>query len=207
MPPGPPDDRDSAWDDLLAQVRDALREAGLRPDDESAVEDGLRAALEQLGDLSTLIEERSADGQAGERPDVEVVEGGRTADDPPTPRAGPKLHIAGEGDVSPGEPPARPGVETTVRLVRLPAGRTSRDPGLGREGAIRLESGQQQTIFRGGQARPYRVACTRGVLTIAVDGLPAEVLRGGQTFDVEAALVRVSTDAPDGAEGRYVRLH
>jgi len=63
-----------------------------------------------------------------------------------------------------------------------------------------------QNIFRGEEARPYRIECTEGGLQIYLNGKPAEEISNGQCTDVEAAVIRVQASGDADAKGLYTRL-
>jgi len=166
---------------ILSQVEEALDEADLHDSAlRQALLDGVREAL--------------SGEPAPEPPKMTVVEGGGA---PSTGGSPPHLKLALEsGD---DRPPVR--VAVSRRALKAPASSA-------REGAIVLaERGAeevQQTLFRGLEPHPYRVACRRGWMKVALDGQPAETLEAGQTVDVEARLIRVSSTG--GASGAYIRL-
>jgi hypothetical protein len=63
-----------------------------------------------------------------------------------------------------------------------------------------------QTIYQGRTPRVYRVACTRGVLDVTLDGAQVERLRPGQSIDVEGKLVRVTAPSGGQAKGGYAQI-
>jgi hypothetical protein len=66
-----------------------------------------------------------------------------------------------------------------------------------------------QTIYHGLSPRLYRVACSAGVLDVTADGQAIARLRPGQSIDVEAQAVRVTTTESTEAIGGYspILLH
>ncbi len=190
--PQPPDDThggDALIGDLLQQVSDALDEAELK---DGAVR---QALLDGVRDAFTSI--------SGDGPTVTVVDGGRMADTPPTSGERPELRIATPAEDD--EPESEPPVTTRVRVLRGPRSRPVRL--VGRIAvAPQGTDGDQQTIFRGEQARPYRLICDRGTLQVELDGMPSERLGAGQSLDAEARMIRVVGAADEPSQGRYARL-
>ena len=113
----------------------------------------------------------------------------------PPPEGKPNLRV-----VEPDEPAAP---STTVRTVKLTRPVQSRlaAPNVG---SVTVAKGAWQTVFRGAQSRPYRVAVDVGALDIAVDGELVERIGPGQTVDVEGALIRVQ--GAEASSGTYRRL-
>ena len=76
-------------------------------------------------------------------------------------------------------------------------------PGLSEAGWIHIAGGEStasswQTIYQGQIPRLYRVACSQGAIEVTADGEVVERLIPGQSIDLEATLIRVTTH--DGAE-------
>ena len=154
------------YDDLLAGVQDALREAGVHLDSPELL-NGLRDALQDL------------DGAAApdSPPKLRVVTPDEGQDNPPSP-------------------------SVQRRVIRIPRRAETLVPGAG---ALVLEAGTWQTVYRGNSAQTYRVACVTGALDLALDGELVERITPGQSVDVEGTLVRVhSADA--AATGTYRRV-
>jgi hypothetical protein len=178
-------DSDS-WKDVLDQVAKALGD--VEPKLRDALVDGVRVALDTVAQEVQADEADEADEEPPpKRSKVVVLDGGRRS--APEDRAsaspeGPRVHVVRE------EPPLR----------RTP---------LSHEGRIRVRPGEPvewQTIWRGDAVRAYRVLCATGTLEVALDGVPAEKLRAGQSLDVEARLVRVRSGDTGVGLGSYVRL-
>ena len=183
---GPPDDRDGV-DDVLDQVEQALDQLRLGDGEaRDALMEGVREALSELGL-----------GGAG-APDIRVMDGGRGEDDPTSEAPTPDLRVAGEGVAGEGATSS-----ARVKVVRVGAasGATHHDGRIAVSGVD-----VWQTVSRSADPRAYRLWCEHGDLRVAIDGLPADTVGGGQSLDVEARLIRVCS--VDGAEatGRYVRL-
>ena len=108
----------------------------------------------------------------------------------------------------PGSDPAS--LRTMFKVLRLgedEQGASGLSP-LSAQGKIDLpQSGPAyQSIFRGEEARPYRIECTEGGLQIYLNGKPAEEITKGQCTDVEAAVIRVQASGETPAKGLYTRL-
>ena len=114
------------------------------------------------------------------KPHIEVLQGGRQPAEP--------------------EPEPEPSVQVTTRVHREPLLRVR--PG---EGSIQLpEAGGVQTILHARAPRAYRLRCGAGSLRVMAEGQPIASLLSGQSIDVEASLIQVSSAA--AASGRYQRL-
>lgn len=172
------------WGDVLDQVRDALDDAGVGA---GQVRDelirGVRDTLDALQPPPT----------ATEPPDVSVVDGGRADDAPPSGSPPPDLRVA--------KPEAPPAVSVAVRRAA-----TIARSDLSATGVFAVADGDTQTLFRAAAAHPYRVACDRGAVRVALDGAPSVTVAAGQTCDVTARVVSVRATTPGGAAGRYARL-
>ncbi|MEC8424431.1 MAG: hypothetical protein VX000_11690 [Myxococcota bacterium] len=221
----PPED---PWSEVLEQVEDALRDAGVGEDDgRAALLDGVRSALDGLVGLDT---------RDGGSPDVVVVEGGRGEDDPPTRGEAPPLRVADapapnatasgdHGDAAPERPESGPPEPdgcwsdaweesdaswpgaTRVVVRAPPAGHGGPFPSLARQGRVRVQSGDNpHTIYVGPVPHPYRVACAEGMLRVAIDGSLEIELAAGCSVDVEGRQITVTADREADASGRYVRL-
>lgn len=187
------DPPDSQWADLLAQVGDALRQAGIDGDElHAAVAEGLLEALVTL-DLEPELQ-----------PEVEVVDGGRSPDEPRTEGVRPILRLADEDglelDDDDGDGVSS-GPVTTIRVHRVDRVRPAQT-GL-EVGAIVLAPDAAQVVFHGPSAARYRVLCSQGVLTVLADGRPVGVLAAGASMDVCAASIQVSSADGVAAAGAY----
>ena len=89
---------DDHWSDVIDQVLNALNQANVSdPNTRDALADGVREALESMGMGMGINIEISSSGDVnvdGASPDVEVVDGGRNPDQPPTEGKKPALRIA-----------------------------------------------------------------------------------------------------------------
>lgn len=207
---------DELWTDVIHQVLSALDEANVAdPSTREALTAGVRSALESLetdigidvqiiGDESVISESRT--------PTVEVVTGGRAANEPPSTGDKPELRIAApesppDKDSSASTPPERP-LFTHVHVNR-PTHRTVPPQSLSTGGWIRVGGGDDapahwQAIYLGATPRLYRIGCTMGILDVTVEGEPVERLMEGQSIDVEGVAIRVTTERGGAAEGQYV---
>lgn len=166
--------------DLYAELDAALDQLGIDdPAVRAAVAESVRAALAGLGDTG------------GGAPVVEVVEGGRTDDSPPSANR-PPLRVA--------EPPDPDNGEPRLRVVRVGARG-------GSDGVIRItpeEDTAWQPVFHGEAPHPYRIHCDTGALRVAVDGAAIGRLHPGQSVDVVGRQIRVGAELT--SHGRYSRL-
>lgn len=197
--PEPPDD----LDDLLAQLGVVLDSMSVPsgPDREELLR-GVREALHAAG-LGNGIAEGFGDGFA-EGPSVTVLEGGKRDDAGQQSRQGPHLEVLPDPPTDE-VPKAGAGVRvfTMDELGRVFGG-TGRSTRRG-DGAIAVDGGAWQTVFRGPEPRAYRVWCDQGCLDLAVDGVKVERLSPGQSIDIEAGLIRVTSEEAL-SKGRYARL-
>jgi len=152
---------------------------------------------DEYDDLIDAVQQ--ALGEAGVRLDspelMEELRSALTELGSPLPVGKPTLRV-----VDPDEPAAP---ATTVRTVKLTRP-VQRPPAASNVGRITVAAGAWQTVFRGAQSRPYRVAVDVGALDIAVDGELVERIGPGQTVDVEGALIRVQ--GAEASSGTYRRL-
>lgn len=193
MSPAPPR---GPWSDLMDQVRDALEDAGIGAGEvRDEVVQGVGDALRALRSAGVEPEGASID------PTVDVVEGGRAPDSPPTSGNRPDLRVARPPTDSPGETDTAEGA--TVNLtIRHGAMLPSLDGAV----SFALANESSRTLFVGASAHPYRVRADAGTVRLVLDGTPTETLTAGQSMDVDAAHLRVV--AEDGsAAGRFLRLH
>jgi len=178
-------------DEVVSQVRDVLDEADVtsRRSRDMLLE-GLRDVLVAVDPASLY---RAGPRPADRAPDVEVVDGGRPSDAPRSEGPKPDLKVAepleeaGEDAPEPSDASgqAQPTVVTRV-VVRKSAPRDGRP-------RVRLpEGGDWRSLFRGSEPRPYRLTAEKGAVRVQLDGLPADLLAEGDTFDVEARVIQVS---------------
>ena len=210
---------DDRWTSVIDQVLEALDEAEVSdPSTRDALAEGVRQAIESLESGIGLDVQIIGEGfplAEDEPPEVEVVDGGRTGDEPPTDGEKPKLRIS-----EPKEDEAREdswekssptqSIRTAVKVLRGRGDRSgvSHIPGLETTGWIRVaaEAGSDaawQTIYAGLKPRLYRVACSSGSLDVTVDGESIERLLAGQSIDVEGTMVRVSAVDETSGRGGY----
>ncbi|MEZ4316602.1 MAG: hypothetical protein R3F61_03840 [Myxococcota bacterium] len=183
------DDLEDILDTILKAID--LDDPGLKDKLRQGLEKGFEAAAELGQDVKIELEIGARD-----TPDVVVLQGGRQddadcADDSDPPDLSVISRDAGDQDSDEIDLDDDPSMR--VRLF----GSDLRDT----VGRIDVE-GDAQTVFRGAGTRPYRLHCEGGSLKVLLDGRPSDELRGGQSIDVEAALVQVSGDG----EGWYVAL-
>lgn len=230
----PPEDGDDLWTEVLSQVTDALNDneidLGVSRDD---LVEGVRQALETLTDGLDIKFDVMGTVDAPPQQatvDVSVVEGGRGEADPLSPGEKPKLHVApsvndGDEDLDFTHDPLiapPPNFVTKVKVLRTsprvlkegvaktgsPSATLQR---LKDAGWINVATGGEpdaawQTIYQGRAPRVYRIACTKGVLDVTLDGAQIERLRPGQSIDVEGALIRVTTPSDTQAKGGYAQI-
>ena len=184
------------WTDLLDQVRDALEDAGIGAGEvRDEVVQGVGEALRALRGAGIAPE---ASDVGAPEPSVGVVEGGRAAGAPPTPGPRPDLHVAEPLDREGPQGPEAPRVQVTVQTAPV------RQPLEGTVG-FALDSDAAQTLFRGAEPHPYRIAIDTGAVRLLLDGSPAESMSAGQSMDVDVCHLRVLAEE-DGARGRFLRL-
>ena len=217
----PPGDDGNLLDEILRQVDEALGETSLgQGAGRDALIDGVREAFSSLGFDAPLDPGNASEPQPS-GPPVEVVQGGRGPGEPQSAGTTPSLRIAqpvasGEDPVD-GEGDRQAGPAVTVRVVRAGSGSPGHSPRSVLESAAQRRVGtikigpagsepSRQTIFRGAAPHPYRIFCEEGRLEVAIDGRPADHISSGQSMDVEAGLIRVSSASSEGARGSFVRL-
>jgi len=207
---------DDRWTDVIDQVLDALDDANVSDSaTRDALAEGVKAALESLDTGIGLDVQIIGEGfpkPTNEPPNVEVVTGGRSDDEPPSEGEKPTLRIADEAtenDVEESLFGDRAPVFTHVNVIenQRPA-KPSALPGLDESGWIHVNAGgppeaHWQTVYRGHRLRLYRIACSKGTLDVTVDGEPIERLLPGQSIDTEGRAIRVTTTEMDGALGGY----
>lgn len=165
------DDQDPIWQEIVAQVDEALSEAELT---DKTTRDAVLAGVREA--MSALCEPPRPAG----KPHIEVLQGGWQPQ---------------EEALDPG-----PDAQVTTRVHREPLVRVR--PG---EGTLHLpEEGGVQTVLHAGAPRAYRLRCSSGRLRVMAEGQPIAMLISGQSIDVEASLIQVSSAA--AARGRYQRL-
>jgi hypothetical protein len=205
---------DDRWSDVIHQVLNALDEANVEdPSTRVALADGVREALESLGsNMDINIEVMGTDclDPSVEPMGVEVVDGGREADTPPTEGKKPSLRIAEPAindmlDEEDDTPPIR----TQVKVMRsTPRTGYMHNPGVtgfGETGWIEVSNNGEaetlwQTVYQGLRPRLYRIACLPGGrLDVTVDGTQVERLCPGQSIDIEGMAIRVTTPDDEGS--------
>ena len=207
----PPTD-DDPWKSVLDQVEVALDSLNLRTGSlGDALMDGVREALS--GNFGVEIELDETGG-----PRVVVLDGGKADDatDEVPIDGPPDLRVVSKEDEDSSDKPHITGIkftdpEVTVRVFHTDS-KPSPGPTLARSlavppGAAPLslsDGGGWQTVFRGNADRPYRVACSSGVLHVALDGDLVEEVHPGQSVDLEGKLIRVQAAA--AATGWYRRM-
>ena len=147
---------------------------------------------------------------------MEVVDGGRAPDSPPTDGKKPSLRIA---EPSTDEPVTAPPSSTPyVTQVKVLGGHrgggfstTPNSSGLGDAGWIDVANGAEadsswQTIYQGLRPRLYRITCMPGGrLDVTVDGTQIERLCPGQSIDTEGMAIRITTPDERGT-GLYAPI-
>jgi hypothetical protein len=202
----------------MKQVEIALDEARI---DGVAIRDSLiRGVREALGTLESVLEPVGSVEE--ETPEVVVMDGGRSEDQPASEGEPPDLRLAHEeqsessSDASPSSETSSSPVNTTVRVFRTgigsPAGTgvLGASPGLSEAGRIRIEEGAAdagQTLYRGTETRSYRLHCELGRMRILLEGQPVETLLPGQSIDVDTPLLRVLSVDGGTVQGRYIRIY
>ena len=219
---------DDRWSDVVKQVLDALDDADVADiDTRDALAEGVRQALESLEtgvgiDVQILGDERPF--PESESVSVELMEGGRRQEEPRSAGHAPDLRIANPEDNKDDEPShlddledygtESPSMFTHVKVVRNndPAQKTRKPhrvlPGLAEAGWIHVAGSESpdaswQTVYQGATPRLYRVACSQGLMDVTADGDAVERLRPGQSIDIEARLIRVTTESQNEAIGGY----
>jgi len=204
---------DDRWSDVVDQVLDALDDANVGDTStRDALAEGVRQALESLEsgvDLDVQILGEGFPFQETEPISVELVEGGRSTQEPRSEGEPPDLRIANPDAAD--ENSANPSsMFTHVKVVGANSNRSKPRPlpGLAESGWIHVAGGDTsdsawQTIYHGHSPRLYRVACSQGLLEVTADGQAIERLRPGQSIDLEASLIRVTTTDDGEAIGGY----
>lgn len=206
---------DDRWSEVIHQVLDALDDGGVSDGPtRDALAEGVRQALESLESGVDLDVQILGEGfPVQESVSVEVVDGGRDADDPRTKGETPELRIADTDEVDLADVEAS-GMFTHVKVVRpqlrSEKGRRRPLPGLSEAGWIQVADNPDpksawQTLYQGLRPRLYRIACSSGSLDVTVDGEPVERLCAGQTIDVEGTTIRVTTEEAESLGG-YVQV-
>ena len=211
---------DDRWSDVIDQVLDALNQANVSdPTTRDALADGVRQALEGMEMGMGINIEISDTGDVHIQepvPEVEVVDGGRNPDQPPTEGKKPALRIAtpneenGAGSEVP-EPPQDPKPYVTqVKVMQgNPFAPMSSMPFMGDQGSISLPNSASgapwQTVYQGLRPRLYRIACLPGArIDVTADGERVERLHPGQSIDVEGTAIRVTNPDEETATGVYI---
>jgi len=204
---------DDRWSDVVDQVLDALDDANVSDTStRDALAEGVRQALESLEsgvDLDVQILGEGFPFQDTDPVSVELVEGGRSTQEPRSEGKAPDLRIA-ESDAADEDPDNPSSMFTHVKVVSGNPNRSRKRPlpGLSESGWIHVAGGDSadsswQTIYHGQTPRLYRVACSQGLLEVTADGQAIERLRPGQSIDIEARLIRVTTTDDGEAIGGY----
>ena len=211
---------DDRWSDVIHQVLDALNEANVDdPQTRDALADGVRQALESLESGVDLNIELMGTETASSAPSgvaVEVVDGGRTDDSPPTEGKKPTLRIAEpaeEAETTPRTATDSPFVTQVKILQGDPLSTITAPRGLETDhGWISINNdggpdGTWQTVYQGLRARLYRIACLPGGrIDVTVDGAQVERLAPGQSVDVEGLAIRVTSPDEQCALGTYLPI-
>ena len=203
---------DDRWSDVIHQVLDALSDANVDdPSTRDALAEGVRQALESMNDgidLNIQILGGEELNPTGAGMDVEVVDGGRDENTPPTEGKKPSLRIAEEDDIETGSVPENRPYVTQVKVLQgSPFGDSI--PMSSDYGRITLPNNGEpesawQTIYQGLRPRLYRVSCfPGGKIDVTVDGAQIERLSPGQSIDVEGLAIRVTCPDATGASGTY----
>jgi hypothetical protein len=211
----PPDEPGDGWSDVIKKVEIALDDANI--DGEAIRQSLIRGVRQALGSLESVLEGELVPDE--EAPEVVVMEGGRSDDQPTTEGEPPDLRLAdddaeeGDTDSPPGPTGVKTPVSTTVRVFRTGIGSPTGtgalggSPGLAEAGRIRIEEGAAdsgQTLYRGEGHRIYRLHCELGRMRVLVEGQPIETILPGQSMDVETRLLRVLSEDGGGLQGRFV---
>jgi hypothetical protein len=194
-------------DEVVSQVRGALDEADVSSRGaREMLLDELKDVFQAL-DPGSLLRPQSAPSADG-APDVTVVDGGRAEDAPPTEGPKPDLKVAHPEpteDASVEDVPSKPRIYTRVTVHDTAAMKTA-----DRRPVIELDPSKEadavRSLFRGTVSRPYRIAVETGRVRVSLDGMPAEVVRAGDSLDVEASVIQVAAVGDARAVVRYERL-
>ena len=210
---------DDRWTDVIDQVLDALDDANVSDSaTRDALAEGVKAALESLDTgvgLDVQIIGEGFPSPTNEPPNVEVVTGGRSDDEPPSEGEKPELRIALDAPEDTDQDPPfadQPPVFARVNVIENKRRQQpSAIPGLEESGWIHVNASgppeaKWQTVYRGHRLRLYRIACSKGTLDVTVDGEPIERLMPGQSIDTEGRAIRVTTTEKDGALGGYTPI-
>lgn len=219
---------DDRWSDVVKQVLDALDDADVADTDtRDALAEGVRQALESLETGVGIDVQILGDGlpfPESKSVAVELMEGGRKQEEPRSAGQAPDLRIADPDDADNDESShlddleddatEPPSMFTHVKVIRghdqTPTSHKPHRvlPGLAEAGWIHVAGSESpdaswQTVYQGVKPRLYRVACSQGLLDVTADGDPVERLRPGQSIDIEARLIRVTTENQMEAIGGY----
>ena len=193
-PPRDPDDLSLGGlvDEVVSQVKVALDEADVTAGrSRELLIDGLRDVFEAMDPASLSRSRRET------APDVEVVDGGRADDAPPTEGPKPDLKVA--------EPEAEDAAPSPKVVTRVVVKKSTPSAAEGRPRVTLPEGGDWRSLFRGTVARAYRLYAVRGAVRVQLNGMPADVLEEGDALDVEARVIQAA--ARDGlAVVAYDRL-
>ena len=207
---------DDRWSDVIHQVLDALHEANVDdPNTQKALAEGVRQALESMDSGMDLNIEIMGTEGFDSNMEVEVVDGGRTADSPPTEGKKPSLRIADPSENMEASGPTEVESPPYVTQVKVLKGNPFFDGSMGGplatdHGWITIPNNGEpdaawQTIYQGLRPRLYRIACLdSGRIDVTVDGVQVERLNPGQSIDVEGLAIRVTSPDKQGATGNYL---
>ena len=212
---------DDRWSDVIHQVLGALQDANVDdPETQEALAEGVRQALESLGtdmDLNIQIMGTEVATEAHPPIDVEVMDGGRLPDSPPTEGKKPSLRIADPSEEDDGESGTHAATPqpyvTQVKVLQGSSFTPLQANPQPAHGWISLPKNGApedawQTIYKGLRPRLYRISChPGGRIDVTVDGDSVERLSPGQSIDVEGLAIRVTTPDEDGAMGSYSPVH
>jgi hypothetical protein len=203
---------DDRWTEVIDQVLEALDNGGLDdPTARDALAEGVRQALSSLETgigLDVQILGEGFPSTDSEAEPVEVVDGGRGPDEPRSEGNTPSLRVADTDEL----PRETPSIFTHFKVNRPPKpARTRPLPGLAEAGWIHVVASDApetawQTIYHGTRPRLYRVACSTGNLDVTADGEAIERLSPGQSIDVEATAIRVTTTEATDTIGGYTPI-
>ena len=200
----PIDSDDPFLEDIVQHVEHALESIRLEGFDvRDSIVDGLREALESAAEMEEEL------GQ----PEVVVLEGGRSANEPVTegedvgPR--PELRVLsndGDDDESSDLQWAADDIQVKVFTPEMLAARSLVEPERV-SGAILVDHALGgQTVYRGKTSQTYRIFGADGLLEVSADGDWVETLNPGQSIDICAQLIQVRTSEADPVVGTYIRL-
>ena len=197
----PPKDDGTPLTSIISEISKGL-------DESSFVEDDIKGDL--LEGIQDSLRALFGTGFVQAEPNVQVVEGGRSDDSPPTPGQRPTLKVAEqedyieEAELSELGSTLNPNI--SVRLFKHDLSSITPKVPL-TTGAICLKEGEsEQCIYAGRNVRLYRIVASRGALTIHADGKLIGSLQEGQSMDIEGAQIKVISDALQETYGSFALL-